>query len=440
MLRRKALDRLREWRSNAENKSMIVTGARQVGKTYIVREFGKEYASYIEINFLENPRAKVIFDGPLDADTLLRGIRLYVSDVRVIPGETLLFLDEIQECPAAITALKFLAGDRRVDTIASGSALGMAYHRGTSYPVGYVTYLDMYSLDFEEFLWAMGVDEDIIEAVRVHGQELTPVEPALHQVFMRYLRQYLVLGGMPEVVDIFTVNQDYAAADSAQRRIYRDYLADIARFAAPAEKLKAEMCYRSIPAQLMKNNHKFQYSVVEKKGTARKFESSLDWLESSYMVIPVRNVGYVEYPLQLHEMEDSLRIYPSDPGLLVCTFDYSLKRALLADRNEETTSDIVLKTAKGGLYEALAADLLRKGGHRKLHFFRNEAGTAEVEFLIEGAQGVVPVEVKAGRTRSRSLDNLLKKDDIHHGFKLADQNVGVDGKKITLPLYMAMWI
>lgn len=440
MLKRKAYEALQNWKESCSDKSLIITGARQVGKTYIIRKFGKLFDSYIELNFLEHPYLKQIFGSGLDADTILMGIRLNIPDAKIEEGRTLLFLDEIQECPEAITALKFLATDKRILTVASGSALGMAYNRVTSFPVGYVEYLDMTSLDFEEFLWAMGIDPDIIEHVKQHFDALTPVEPAFHDRFMHLFRQYMVLGGMPEVVDFFQQSGDYIEANKVQARIYRDYLADIARFAVPSEKLKAEMCYRSIPAQLMKDNHKFQYSTVEKKGTARKFESSVDWLESAHMTISVKNAGFVEYPLKVHEMQDSIRLYPSDIGLLVCTFDPSIINAILAETDDTETGTLILKTAKGGLYEAVIADILYKSGHKDLHFYRNDAGTAEIEFLTEDKDGVIPIEVKAGRSRTRTLDNLLKKEDIRKGYKLASQNVGTDGKKITLPLYMAPWL
>ena len=440
MLKRKALEKLRQWRQSEYRKTLIISGARQVGKTYIVREFGKEYTSFIELNFLEEPGLKQIFQENLDVNTIIMGIRLSRPECQFVEGNTLLFLDEIQECPNAITALKFLNASQSFDTVASGSALGMIYNRVTSYPVGNVEYLDMYSLDFEEFMWALGIEEDLIEVARKHFEEKTKVENVLHQKLMFTLKQYLAIGGMPEVVSTFVKDLDYIAADQVQRRIYRDYLLDIARYAEATVKLKAEKCYQSIPLQLSKLNHKFQFSVVEKKGNARKFESSLDWLESAHMIIPVKNVSYVEYPLQAHEQGDNVRIYPSDLGLLVCTYDYAMKQAILRDGTEGVDTGIVLKTAKGGLYEALIADILTKAGHKDLHFYRNEAGTAELEFFIEGADGVIPVEVKAGKNRAKTLDNILKKEDIVYGYKLADQNVGVDGKRITLPLYMAIWL
>lgn len=438
MLKRKVLNDLEKWNNEHKDKSLIVTGARQVGKTFIVTEFGKQFDSFININFLEQPELSQIFSGNLTADSILMGIRLSKPGTKIIDGNTLLFLDEIQECPEAITALKFLAKDNRIKTIASGSALGMAYKRVSSFPVGSVEYLDMVPLDFEEFLWAIGIDEDIIEHIRNHFNDLTPVESILHDKFMHLFRQYMVIGGMPEVVDEFIANRDYQVANQIQKRIYRDYLADIARFAEPNEKLKAEICYRSIPTQLMKENHKFQYGVVEKKATARKFGTSVDWLESAHLTIPVKNVDFVEYPLESHTRLDNFRLYSSDIGLLISTFDFSLVQALLNDGVDNSDSNIILKTAKGGLYEALVADVLYKRGHKELHFYRNEAGTSEIEFLLEDKDGVIPVEVKAGRNKGKTLDNLLKKEDIVKGYKLANQNVGVDGKRITLPLYMAM--
>lgn len=443
MLKRKVTDRLKAWKNKHGGKCLIISGARQVGKTYIVREFGKaEYDSYIELNFIEDPGLSSIFKGSLAANDILAGIRLYRPESRIVPGSTLILLDEIQECESAITALKFLAADSRIDVIATGSLLGLNYKGHTSYPVGSVEYLDMHALDFEEFLWAIDVDGDIIAGLRRHFEEKTPVPEGIHLRMMAYLRQYMVTGGMPEAVSAFIPQFDHAAADAVQRRIYRDYLADIARYADPNIKIKAEKCYRSIPLQLSKENHKFQYSVVEHRGTAKKFESSLDWIINADMAAPVMNVSVPSYPLAAYAADDNIRLYPTDIGMLICTYDFSLKKALLADEefSGKDLSDPVLTTAKGGLYEALIADILIKNGHRELHFYRNETGTIEMEFLLEGPEGVIPAEVKAGRNGTRSLNSLLENSDIRFGYKLADRNVGVSGKKITLPLYMAMFL
>ena len=443
MLKRKVYAQLEEWKNKRRDKCLVITGARQVGKTYIVRKFGEaEYASYIELNFIENPGLSAIFRDNLSAESILTGIRLNFPGKRIIPGETLILLDEIQECAGAVAALKFLAADSRVDVIATGSLLGLNYKTSMSYPVGSVDYLDMYSLDFEEFLWALAIDDDFIVQLRKYFDNRASVPFGIHSAMMSYLRQYMVIGGMPEVVNTFVEERDYYAADEVQRRIYRDYLADIARYADPNIKIKSEKCFRSIPLQLSKENHKFQYSVVEHKGNAKKFESSIDWIINAGMATAVLNVSRIEYPLASYAIDDNIRLYNTDIGLLICTYDYSLKKALLEDTDftDESLGNPVLKTAKGGLYEALVADMLIKAGHSSIFFYRNEPGTVEMEFLLDGSSGVVPIEVKAGRNRSKSLNSILKNEDIMCGYKLADQNVGIKDKKITLPLYMTIFL
>lgn len=440
MLKRKYIEQLNRWKEHKEEKALVINGARQVGKTYLVEKFGETYESFIELNFIENPSLADIFSGELTSESILTGIKLNLPSKKIIDGATLLFLDEVQECPNAITALKFLAKDKRIDVIATGSALGMAYNRATSFPVGYVEYMDMTALDFREFLWALGIDDAMIGQVKTYYERLEEIPEGIHQAMRKYLAKYMVIGGMPEVVNKFLENEDYYSADQTQKRIYRDYLADIARFAKPDIKIKAEACFKSIPGQLNKDNHKFQYGVVEKKGTARKFETSVDWILNSNMAVDVHNISHVEYPLSDHRMSDSFRLYMSDIGLYVGTYDYSLKAQLLNDVMDEKAENIILKTTKGGLYEALICDILYKNGHKDLYFFRNEAGTAELEYLYDGPDGVVPIEVKAGRSRTKTLNNILKKEDIKIGYKLSAQNIGQSEKKVTIPLYMAMFM
>ena len=432
---------LLEWRNNPERKSLIVSGARQIGKTYLIRQFAREcYQSLIELNFLEDSSLKDIFSGSLSSDAILANIRLFRPQVPYIPGETLLFLDEVQECPEAITALKFLSHDPRFDVIASGSALGMAYKQVSSFPVGFVDYYDMFSLDFEEFLWALQIDSSLILSLRGYFDTRTAVPKAFHEKMLDLLRRYIVIGGMPEVVAHFAETEDYPAADRLQRQIYRAYLNDIAHYAPPQIRIKAEKCYASIPNQLSKENHKFQYKLVEERGTARKFETSIDWLVNAYVAAPVLNVSVIEFPLKAYAKEDNFRLYMNDIGLLISTYPYELKRAVLEDKStEEPPSNFMLKIAKGGIYEALAADLLMKKGY-PLYFFRNDTGSVEIEFLLENADGIIPVEIKAGRSATSSLNRILLQDHIPYGYKLASQNCGISGKKITLPLYMLMFL
>ena len=446
MLKRKITERLNEWKNSERDKCLIVEGARQVGKTFIIREFGKSnYESFIELNFLENPSLQQIFSGDLDADTILTGIGLYMPGTRIVRGRTLLFLDEVQDCPQAVTSLKFLAADDRIDVICSGSALGMIYSQVTSYPVGSVEHLKMYSLDFEEFLWALGVSDDIVADMRGYFPDAdrppVKVPAAIHDRMMQYLRQYIVIGGMPEVVQTFKDTSDYYSADRVQRRLYQDYLLDIARYASPDVRIRAEKCFRAIPQQLTKDNHKFQYSKVEHNGTSGKFETCIDWLTNAQMVVPVHNVTRIEYPLGSFTCENNFRLYYHDIGMLISTYGYELKAAILNDRELDSSPEsIVLGTAKGGIYEALAADMLHKAGFENLHFYRSETGTREMEFLIENSDGVIPLEIKAGRTGTKSMNAILKDDRIRYGYKFASQNAGIKDKKITLPLYMMAFL
>ncbi len=436
MLRRDVIDELKKWKDDSKRKCLVIRGARQVGKTYAVQRFGKEeYESFVEINFLENPSMKKIFSGDLDSKTIRTNISLYIPESRIIPGKTCLFLDEIQECPEAITSLKFLAKDKDFDVIASGSMLGIDYKRPTSYPVGSIQYIDMYSLSFKEFLYAAGVTDEIIDSLRSYFEKETMVPWAIHDRIMELFRLYIIIGGMPEAVSLYFEKSSISDADKKIREILDDYRYDIAHYAKADVKIKAEECYFSISRQLSKENHKFMYSNVEKGGTARKYGSSIDWLKGAYLVLCVYNTSGYDIPLNARRIDDNFRVYPTDIGILMGMFDYSVKEQIIHPENK-----LLGGMSKGGIYEAVVADMLIKNGHRELFFRKNETSTFEIEFLIEKSEGVIPIEVKAGNSRSKSLDNLLKRDEIPYGYKLIDGNVGISGKKKTMPLYMAMFI
>lgn len=442
MLQRKIEASLIQWKKTKNHKSLLIFGARQVGKTFSIRAFGNNnYESLVEINFAERPDAAKIFDGNLDSDTLLTNISADVGAGKLIPGKTLIFLDEIQECPAAITSLKFWNSDNRYDVIATGSMLGLNYKFQGSYPVGNVEYLDMYSLDFEEFLWAIKTDKTVINNVKECFDKRKKVSTSIHEKMLSNLRKYMVLGGMPEVINTYLETGDISAADTVQKRLYRDYIMDIAHYAPASDKIKSEKCYRSIPGQLNKDNHKFQYSMVESKGTANRFGNSIDWLKNSFYVTQVFNVKKIEYPLENYADETNFRLYPTDIGLLIASYDFSLKKALLEDSSLENAGQgLIIGTAKGGLYEALAADMLTKNGHSNIYFYKDVKSTAELEFILPSENGLLPIEIKAGKKRANSLYNILDNTDIPFGYKLSAQNVGQSGKKITLPMYMMMFI
>lgn len=435
MLKRTVDDELIKWAESDSGKCLMLRGARQVGKTFSSEQLGKsKFESVVSVNFLEQPELKSVFTGNLDTNSLIMNFSVYLPSARFVPEKTLIILDEIQECPEAVTSLKFWAKDNRFKVIATGSMLGIDFKRPISYPVGSVEYINMHPLSFREFLYAAGINDDVIGVLEQCCNEYRNVPDAINERMMNLLRQYLVVGGMPEAVSAYFENNSLIEADKVLRRILNDYRYDIAHYASPDIKIKAEKCYFSLADQLSKENHKFQYGLIEKGGNARKFGSSLDWLNNADLTRTSYNLTSLEIPFSSHFDSNNFRLYPTDIGLLVSMYEYMIKGALL-----DPSDKVLAGNTKGGLYEALIADMLIKSGH-DLYYRKNEQATFEIEFLLERPEGIIPVEVKAGHSRSRSLDNLLKKESIPYGYKLIDGNVGKDGKKITLPLYMAMFL
>lgn len=434
MLKRKFYDKLLEWKRKANKKPLFVRGARQIGKTFIIEYFGKtNYSSYVYLNFLENGEYKRIFDGALDAATIYSRITLMVKSVKLVEGDTLIFLDEIQECGEARTALKFLAQDSRYDVVASGSLLGIQYKKVRSIPVGYEESVTMHSLDFEEFLWAKGYADVEISRLRESFDNRTKVDDVLNDIMHRETREYMAIGGMPAVVDAFVARRDYGEADELQRQILNDYLDDIMNYAPDSEKTKIRNCFLAIPRQLARENEnrKFKYSEVEKGVGARKYGNSVEWLRDASMADMARNLTAPLLPLSAYEDDSAFKLYISDIGLLSAMYGFETKAAIIGET--------IAGTAKGALYENLVATgLVRRG--LPLRYIRDRREPLEVEFLVERGGGVVPIEVKASNASTASLDRLLRRDDIAYGYKLTDGNVGIAGKKITLPHYMMMFV
>ena len=435
MLKRKMIGTLRDWRQHKGRECLFVRGARQVGKSYIVDLFGKtDYSSFISIDFIKQPQMKAAFEGSLEPEEIYMQLSLLIPGARFIKGDTLIFLDEIQDCPQARSALKYLAQDGRYDVIASGSLLGIQYltaQGDSSVPVGYERPIVMRPLDFEEFLWAKGYDDGAIGNLKACFDGYRTVPWPAHEKMMRLLREYIAVGGMPAVVQAYVDTGNFNDVHDEQALLLANYLDDIAKYAAPAERVKARACFESLPRQLAKENTKFQYSVVEKRGTARKFEGSVDWLAGAEMVIRCQAVSVLSYPLASYEDEGKFRLYANDTGILMAMFDYDMKDAVV---NNTLTGPM-----KGGLYENLAACMLAGNGV-PARYWMSKSGNREIEFLLDGPGSVVPVEVKAGRNASVSLDEVLGRDDVELGYKLVSGNVGRSGKKVTLPLYMAMFI
>ena len=435
MLKRKATNQLERWAKHKSQKCLVVQGARQTGKTYIIERFAEEnYDEVVEINFKQTPSAKDIFDGDLTVDKMVMALRFRYPDKRILPGKTLIFLDEIQECEEAITSLKFWAIDDQYDVIASGSLLGIDYKRASSYPVGYVDYLRMYGLDFEEFLWGMNITEDMIHLLKTCVEQRTPVPSAIHNQIFQYYRQYIATGGMPEVVQKFIDTNDYREVDTVQRNLLQGYLYDIAHYATSEEKVKAEKCYLTLAKQLLdKENHKFQYKEIEKGARAQKYYSSMEWLLRADMVHTSRIVTDISYDLDDYARDDFFRAYTTDLSLLIAMKDLSLKQHIV----ENTLAG----NSKGGIYECAIADALHKKGYA-LYFYKNESTKKELDIIIQKDGYVIPIEVKGGNTRANSINSVLKKHkEIRVAYKFIDGNIGVsDNGLITLPLYMAAFI
>ena len=439
MLKRKAYDELLKWKKEHKNKCLMVKGARQVGKTYLVREFGKkEYESFIEINFIKQKELKDIFEGELSAENIYKRMSLLMSDIHFIPGNTLIFLDEIQNCGNARTAIKFLAEDGRYDVITSGSLLGLTYAENgdeeaeipESVPTGYEDFITLYSLDFEEFLWAEGYSADTINILREYFENKVKVPDGINEKYESLFREYIVVGGMPDVVANYVVNHDFNQVQEIQERILENYKFDISKHAKGAEKTKVRKCYDAIPVQLAKELKKFQYCTVEKGQTRKKYGDSIQWLEDSALVHVCNNIQEPFIPLMANAREDQFKLYINDTGLLCALYGTETKKAIMMNT--------IKGNAKGGIYENIIAESLVKRGYKLYYYKPNDDN--ELEFLIEKDGEVRPIEVKAGNNATVSLNNFIRDYEPSIAYKFVLGNIGMNDKKITLPHYMIMFL
>ena len=443
MLKRKIYDSLLEWKNKRKTehikKCLLIKGARQVGKSFIIKEFGKnEYKSFVCIDFFRQPALKSIFDGDLTSEEVLKRMTANIRDFSLVPGDTLIFLDEIQRCGNARTAIKFLAEDLRFDVISSGSLMGLTYGEDgddevevpDSVPVGYETQITMYSLDFEEFLWAYGYDEKAIDALRSYYESGETVPESIHSKYESLFREYMVVGGMPEVVADFAVNKDFNRVDKIQNDIIAEYKDDISKHAKGKEKQLVRMCYDAIPKQLAREQKKFQYSTVEKGQTRRKYGGSVQWLKDSEIVNACYNIREPYIPLMANARDDQFKLYINDTGLLLCMYGFETKLAIL--------NDTLRGNARGGIYENIISECLIKRGYT-LYYFKPD-NDHEIEFLIEKNCEVTPVEVKAGNNPSPSLNRFIDDFSPSCAYKLIGGRNGKVGVKTTLPHYFVMFV
>ena len=433
MLKRKIEQNLINWKNTENRKPLIIKGCRQCGKTFSVMDFAKKnYKNVVYLNFYENPDYAAVFAGSLEIDNIILMLSALLGSAAVFEaGETVLILDEIQECPDARTALKFFRIDGRFDVIGTGSLLGVKGYgkEPKSVPVGSETVIDMYPLDFEEFLWANGITESIISVLSQHLETETPVPEALHNRMKQLLLQYTVVGGMPDVVQTFVNTRQMNEVLRMQRDIVRSYEDDMVKYVDDKDKVRIKECFQSIPRQLSKENKKFQYAVVKKGSTASRYAGSLQWIEDAGIISRCYNLSITELPLDGNAEEDVFKVYMKDCGLFV---------SMLEDGTQYEILQGSLYGYKGAIFENLIADIFAKMG-RKLYYFHKNSGL-EIDFVMRYKGKCTLVEVKASTGNAKSTKTILnhpEKYHVYHAVKLGDYNIGQTGQMLTLPLYMA---
>ena len=434
-LTRKTDSFLNSWKAEKDRYPLIVKGARQVGKTEAIRNFAKNnYRSVVEINFVLQKQYKGIFDNGFEVDTILKNISLINPDLEFPTGDTLIFFDEIQDCINCATSLKSFKQDGRFDVICSGSLMGINYNEIESNSVGYKEDYEMYSLDFEEYLWAKGYKTEQIEELYQKLLTTTPLSNTEYDVMLENFREYMVLGGMPAVVFSFVTQKNYSGTLKLQKQLLLDYEEDITKYAFGLDKGKILDVYRKIPVFLGKDNKKFQISKIRSGARNRDYIGTVDWLKNAGIINVCYCMSSPELPLKGNYNPDNYKIYFSDTGLLIGSLEEEVQQDLRGNKN--------FNAYKGAIYENVVGDMLVKQGY-DLYFYRNEKGTLEMDFFVRDAASLIPVEVKANDSSTPSLNSLIEKDsysDIKYGIKLANKNIGFNGRFYTVPYFLTFML
>lgn len=431
-LKRKIDAFLAEWKANPDRKPLIVKGPRQVGKTESIKRFGDmNYQSVITINFVEEPKYKMITADGYKADDIIKNISRMDPSKRFVEGETLIFFDELQEFPEIATALKFFKIDGRFDVICSGSMLGINYRKIESNSVGYKSDYEMFSLDFEEFLWAKGYDDAFIEDMLEHMRNLTPFNEVQMSVCSSLFLDYCILGGMPAVVREFIVKGTFEGSLEVQRQLIADYKEDIRKYAEGIDQARILNVFNHIPAQLAKDNKKFQISKVASGARFRDYRGCVEWLDDAGMVNICYCLNFPELPLQGNYDDTKYKIYFADSGLLVAMLDEEAQEDLRTNKN--------LGVYKGALYENVVGEALVKAGY-KLYYYKRDDSTLEQDFFVRTASALIPVEVKVKNGNAKSMRTLISSEkyaDIHCGIKFTGGNIGYSDDIYTFPYFCA---
>ena len=431
-LKRKIDAFLAEWKANPDRKPLIVKGPRQVGKTESIKRFGEmNYQSVITINFVEEPKYKMITTDGYKADDIIKNISRMDPSKRFIEGETLIFFDELQEFPEIATALKFFKIDGRFDVICSGSMLGINYRKIESNSVGYKSDYEMFSLDFEEFLWAKGYDDAFIEDMLEHMRNLTPFNEVQMSVCSSLFLDYCILGGMPAVVREFIIKGTFEGSLEIQRQLIADYKEEIRKYAEGIDQTRILNVFNHIPVQLAKDNKKFQISKVASGARFRDYRGCVEWLDDAGMVNICYCLNFPELPLQGNYDDTKYKIYFADSGLLVAMLDEEAQEDLRTNKN--------LGVYKGALYENVVGEALVKAGY-KLYYYKRDDSTLEQDFFVRTASALIPVEVKAKNGTAKSMRTLISSEkyaDIHCGIKFTGGNIGYSDNIYTFPYFCA---
>lgn len=430
-LKRKIDEFLINWKHSQDKLPLIVKGARQVGKTDAIENFAKNnYKHVVEINFILQKQFKNIFDDGFEADKIIKNISLIEPNFQFVPGETLIFFDEIQDCINCATSLKSFNIDGRYDVICSGSLMGINYKEIESNSVGNKQDYEMYSLDFEEFLWGKGYQDNQIEDLLEHMRSCTPLSKVQYDVMLENFKEYMVVGGMPAIVRRFIENKNFSGILEMQEQILLDYKEDITKYAEGLNQTRILNVYNKIPVFLGNKNKKFQMSKVEHGARNREYVGTVDWLNNAGIINVCYCLEQPELPLKGNYNPDNYRIYFRDTGLLIGSLDEEAQEDLRYNKN--------FNTYKGAIYENIVADMLVKQGYQ-LYFYKNEKGTIEMDFFARDTNSLIPIEVKANDEATVSLNNLIDNTtyrDIKYGIKLCNKNIGYNGKFYTFPYFL----
>lgn len=431
LLKRKIDKYLTDWKNRPDRKPLIIKGARQIGKTRSVEWFaGQNYASVIEINFIEQKKYREIFNDGFEVDAILKNISLLNPELKFIPGNTIFFFDELQACPNCATSLKFFKLDGRFDVICSGSLMGISYREIESNSVGYKEDYEMHSMDFEEFLWAMGYNDEFTADLLSHMLDVRPLSDLQMDTLMSLFRDYVIIGGMPEVVSTYVRNKNFSCTLDIQRQLLKDYEEDITKYVEGLDKAKVKAVYNHISTFLAKENKRFQITKIARNARNRDYMGCVEWLADAGVVNVCYCLNQPELPLKGNYDPKMYKIYFKDTGLLIASLDEEAQEDLRANRN--------LGTYKGAIYENIVGDMLVKQGYR-LFYYHSDRPALEMDFFIRDADSLIPVEVKANDGATASLNRLLNDDkynDVKYGIKLGYRNIGFNGKFYTFPYFL----